>query len=243
MLKNIFYPTLQNAFVWISALYLFILLFIGIADAMVIVFAYFLETIIIGVFNVLKLFLTIRFSKKENKNPDMGISGFGLIFFFMFHYGFFVAIQSIFGFSLFSFGDNGLIKEPFYIFDNYAIILNLEGIKYALPAIIFMHFGKFIFDFLKNKKYLKFSSDDIMIKPYVRVFIQQFVVIIAFFFMVFDEAGIIAAFLLITFRLIIDLILEAIKENSKTLDYLSEKLANEKASKEDVKKQLINFTE
>ena len=56
-------------------------------------------------------------------------------------------------------------------------------------------------------------------------------------------AGIIAAFLLITFRLIIDLTLESIKENSSTLDFLSEKLANEKVSKEEIKKQLIIFTE
>lgn len=56
MLKNIFYPTIQNAFVWISAIYLSILLIIGKADAMIILFAYFLEAIIIGVFNVLKLF-------------------------------------------------------------------------------------------------------------------------------------------------------------------------------------------
>lgn len=243
MLKNILYPTLQNAFVWVSAIYLFVLLFLGIADAMVIIFAYFLETIIIGIFNILKLFFTIRYSKKENKNPDMGISGYGLIFFFMFHYGFFVGVQSVFGFSLFSFEDNGFIKEPFSIFDNYETILQLEGIKYALPAIVFMHLGKFLFDFLKNKKYLKFSSDDIMIKPYVRIFIQQFVVIIAFFFMTFSQTGVIAAILLVTFRLLIDLVLEAIKENSKTLDVLAEKLENEKASKEEIKKQLINFTE
>ena len=41
----------------------------------------------------------------------------------------------------------------------------------------------------------------------------------------------------------IDLTLESIRENSEILDQLAEKLANEKASKEEVKKQLINFTE
>ena len=106
----------------------------------------------------------------------MGIAGYGLIIFFMVHYGFFVAIQSVFGFALFSSGNHQMIKEPFYILDNYEFILSLEGIKYALPAIIFMHLEKFIFDFLKNEKYLKFAPEDIMIKPYVRVFIQQFVV-------------------------------------------------------------------
>uniref|UniRef100_UPI003F6CA079 DUF6498-containing protein n=1 Tax=Polaribacter sp. TaxID=1920175 RepID=UPI003F6CA079 len=67
--------------------------------------------------------------------------------------------------------------------------------------------------------------------------------IISFFFIVFSKAGVIAAILLILFRLIVDLTLESIRENSKTLDFLSEKLENEKASKEDIKKQLIMFTE
>ena len=237
MLKNIFYPTPQNAFVWLSSIYLLFLLYIGKASAMTILFAYFLETIIIGVFNALKMLWSILYGKSKS-------SDFGLIFFFLVHYGFFVAIQSIFGFAIFGIEGKGIIKEPFNLIENYVSILNLEDIQYALPAIIFTHLGKFLTDYINNKKYEKFTAKEIMFKPYLRIFVQQFVVILSFFFIVFgDGAGIIAAILLILFRLIIDLVLESIKENSKTLDILSEKLANEKASKEEVKKQLIIFTE
>ncbi|MFY9241623.1 MAG: DUF6498-containing protein [Polaribacter sp.] len=234
MLKNIFYPTPQNAFVWLSSIYLLFLLYLGKATPITILFVYFLETIVIGIFNALKMFCSITFTKS---------GGYALILFFLFHYGFFVAIQSIFAFAIFSIEGSTPIKEPFNILENYSIILNLEDIKYALPAIVFTHLGKFISDFINNKKYLKFTASEIMFKPYIRIFIQQFVVIITFFFIVFSNAGIIAAILLIFFRLLIDLCLEAIKENSKTLDFLSEKLANDKASKEEVKKQLIIFTE
>ena len=83
-----------------------------------------------------------------------------------------------------------------------------------------------------------------MFKPYLRIFIQQIVVIISFFFIVFDNgAGLIAAVLLIVFRLIVDLFFESIKENSAILDSLSVKLANEKATADDIKKQLISYTE
>ena len=200
--------------------------------------AYFLETIIIGVFNALKMLWSILYGKSKS-------SEYGLILFFLVHYGFFVAIQSIFGFSLFGMEGTGIIKEPFNILENYSTILHLEDIQYALPAIIFTHLGKFITDYIGNKKYEKFTAKEIMFKPYVRIFIQQFVVILSFFFIVFDNggAGIIAAILLILFRLMIDLTLESIKENSKILDTLSEKLANEKATKEEIKKQLIIFTE
>ena len=236
MLKSIFYPTQQNAFIWLSSIYLLFLLYIGKASAISILFAYFLETIIIGIFNALKMLWSILYEKPKSSN-------YGLILFFLVHYGMFVAIQSLFGFSLFGIEGNGILKEPFNIIENYAIILNLEDIKYALPAIIFMHLGKFITDYIQQKKYLEFTAKEIMFKPYLRIFVQQFVVILSSFFIVLGEAGIIAAILLIFFRLVIDLCLESIKKDSKTLDYLSEKLENEKATKEDIKKQLIVFTE
>ena len=59
MLKNIFYPTPQNAFVWLSSIYLLFLLYLGKATPITILFVYFLETIIIGIFNALKMFFSI----------------------------------------------------------------------------------------------------------------------------------------------------------------------------------------
>ncbi|QTD36712.1 hypothetical protein JL193_11245 [Polaribacter batillariae] len=236
MLKSIFYPTEQNAFIWLSSIYLLFLLYIGKASPMSILFAYFLETIVIGFFNALKMLWSILFGKSKK-------SDFGLILFFLFHYGFFVAIQSLFGFTLFGIDGTSIIKEPFDIIENYSIILNLEDIKYALPAIVFTHLGKFITDYIHHKKYQKFTAKELMFKPYVRIFLQQFVVIFSFFFIVFGKAGIIAAILLILFRLVVDLVLESIKENSKTLEYVSRKLENEKATKEEIKKQLVIFTE
>ncbi|MDP5107165.1 MAG: DUF6498-containing protein [Polaribacter sp.] len=234
MLKNIFYPTPQNAFIWLSSIYLLFLLYIGKASPLSILFVYFLETLIIGVFNALKMYCAIKFTKS---------TGYVMILFFLFHYGFFVAIQSIFGFALFSFDDNSIFKEPFHIIENYGIILNLEDMKYVLPAIVLTHLNKFFLDFIKNKKYVLFSVNEIMTKPYLRIFVQQFVVIISFFFMVVGKAGVIAAVLLILFRLIIDLMMESVKENSKMLDFLAKKLENEKASKAEIKKQLMAFTE
>lgn len=234
LLKNILLPTKENVFIWLSALYLLFFLFYGKISAIEILFAYFIETIIIGIFNALKMFCCAKFGNSK---------GYGFIFFFLVHYGFFVAIQSIFGFALFSFGETNLIREPFQLVKNYTTIMNLDGILFALPALIFTHLGKFFFDFLTNKKYMHFTTKEMLFKPYVRIIVQQFVVIFAFFFIVLSNAGLIAALLLIAFRLFIDLVLEAIKVDSKILDVLSEKLANEKTSKAEIKKQLILFTE
>ncbi|MDD7915852.1 DUF6498-containing protein [Polaribacter sp. MSW5] len=75
MLKNIFYPTPQNAFIWLSSIYLLFLLYIGKASAITILFAYFLETLVIGVFNALKMLWSILFGKSKS-------SELSLIFFF-----------------------------------------------------------------------------------------------------------------------------------------------------------------
>ncbi len=234
MLKNIFYPTSQNVFIWLSTVYLLFLLYLGKISPLTILFVYFLETIVIGIFNIFKMMYA---SNQKDK------SGFGLILFFLFHYGFFVAIQSIFAFAIFSFGDDVVFREPFHLINNYGIILNLQDIKYALPAIIFTHLGKFFADFIGNKKYLKFEIKEMMYAPYLRIIIQQFVVILSFFFIIFPKTGNIAAILLIVFRFIIDLILESTKEDSKVMDYVAEKLSNEQISKEEVNKQLSNFKE
>lgn len=228
----------QNVYIFLSTLYLMVLLALGKVSATSILFVYFLETLVIGVFNALKMYWTIR----ADNETETSISNFGVILFFLVHYGFFVAIQSIFVFAIFSI-DSNLFKEPFYIFENYTIVLSLKDVQYALPAIIFMNLGKFLSDFLGRKKYLQFKLEQIMFKPYVRIIIQQFVVIISFFFIAFTDAGYIAASLLIIIRFVVDFFFESIQKDSKMLDMLSEKLATEKVSKEEIKKQLISFTE
>ena len=135
MVRSIFYPTHQNAFVWLSTIYLLFLLYIDKATPISILFTYFLETIVIGVFNVLKMLWSILYGKSKS-------SGYALILFFLIHYGIFVAIQSIFGFAIFGFEGKGIIKNPFDILDNYAAILQLENMQYAVPAIIFTAVAK-----------------------------------------------------------------------------------------------------
>lgn len=241
MLKSIFFPSKQNIITWFVSIYLLTLLFMGKVSGLTILFIYFFETIIIGVFNVVKMFLIINIGKKHKK--EKGSFRYGIILFFMFHYGFFVAIQSIFGFSMFAAEGSIAIKEPFHLLSNYYLLLSSEGIKFALPVIFFNHMSWFVTGFLREKKYDFFTAQEMMFKPYVRIFVQQFVVIISMFFIIIFKSGLIVGTLLIVIRLCIDLLLEGIKENSKFLDYAAEKLANEKASKEEIKKQLINYTE
>lgn len=236
MLKSVFTPNRYNSYAWVNIMALIMLLYLGKIEPYTILFGYFLETIIIGVFSIIKMILASKYDG----------SGFSIVFlvpFFVFHYGLFVAIQSVFAFVVVGISGNSFVREPFDLIDNYTAILGFEGMEYVLPLLIGTQLLKLIFDFILPKKYLEFTASEIMTMPYVRIFIQQFTVILAMFFVVFSNAGVIAAILLVFFRGIIDLYMAAIRENEELLNRLVNKMYDGKTTKEKLKKQLLLFSE
>lgn len=115
--------------------------------------------------------------------------------------------------------------------------------EYVLPLFIGTQFLKLIFDFIIPEKQKIFTVQEIMFMPYGRIIIQQFTVILAMFFMVFINSGIIAAILLLIFRGIFDFFIVGIRENEVLVDKIVDKLYNEKATKEENRKQLLLFSE
>jgi len=236
MLTSVLIPNRYNSYAWVNILGLIFLLYLGKIEPYTILFGYFLETIIIGIFNIVKMILA-------SKHDGSGKSIWFLTPFFMFHYGMFVAIQSVFAFVIIGFSGKNVISEPFHLIDNYIAILSFEGMAYVLPLLFGTQLMKFVFDFVLPKKYLEFTASEIMVKPYARIFIQQFTVILAFLFMMFSNAGVIAAILLIFFRAIVDFYMVGIRENEVLLNKLVDKFYDGKTTKEALKKQLLLFSE
>ncbi len=236
MLASIFVPNRNNSYAWLNLLFLIVFLLMGKIEPYTVLFGYFLETIIIGVFNVFKMFAASRYD-------GSGKSIYFFIPFFIFHYGMFVAIQSVFVFVVFGIGGTTSIREPFHLFENYTYILHLKGMEYVIPLLIATQLIKFVFDYMAPKKYLNFTVLEIMYKPYVRIFIQQFTVIIAMFFMMFSNVPVIAALLLILFRAIVDFVLASIRSNTKVLDYLVDKTYDGKEPKSEIRKKLLLISE
>lgn len=236
MLKSVFYPNKANSYAWVNVFLLIVLVAIGKVEAYAILFGYFLETVIIGVFNIFKMYLCYR-------HNDRNASILGTIIFFVIHYGGFVAIQSIFLFAIFSFGGGSFVNEPFNLIENFEAVMQLDGMDIILTILVGTQLMKFIFDFILPKKYELFTVNEMMFKPYFRIFIQQFTVILGSFFMVFSEASVMAAMLLILLRFIVDFLFVAIRENSNFLGYVINRLYNGKVSKPDLKKQLLLLTE
>ena len=113
-------------------------------------------------------------------------SGWFFIFFFVLHYGFFVFVQTQLFFSVAGFKQSG----DFIM--NYANIPALLGKQGKLMLLIFIAYycAKSFFDFFNEGAYKKISLGRQMFEPYLRIFVQQFVVIAGSFFLVFGAGKI-----------------------------------------------------
>jgi len=123
-------------------------------DIFEIVALYVIETFIIGTYNVIKM----GFTESNTK--------FVLIPFFLFHYNFFILIQSAFVVILI--GDG--IDDLFSLFTNRDFLI-------AIGLIIFSHGLSFYKNYIKNKEFENMTVEKLMISPYKRIFVQQFMVI------------------------------------------------------------------
>lgn len=224
VLRQIVAPTNQNRFIWLNAFALLAFLISGMVDPFAIVMVYFLETFIIGILHVYKMIVVKNKGKTQNRiKNNTQPAGFKIGFFFV-HYSFFIAVQSIFVFAIFSIADNN-IKEPFNLLENYSYAISLKGIGYAMLIMFITLAVQTYFSFIKPKMYNFETLEGMFLKPYLRIFIQQFTVIIAMFFIAFFPDGIMVAVLLILFRLFIDLVIVFISSSEGNLKKMASRLA------------------
>ncbi len=143
-----------------------------------------LETIIIGIVNVVKMIAVAAIVKQDDiwgTNGGMTIfSSLFLIVFFIFHYGFFVFVQT----QIF-FGVSGLFKNTSF-FNSYLAIPKVLGNDGLLVLLIFITYYTLqtLYSFFLKGAYKTISMSKLMFQPYGRIFIQQFVVIIGSMFLV-----------------------------------------------------------
>lgn len=146
---------------------------------------YCLETVIIGVINVLKMACVTIFVRSkdvwENGGATSMQSGWLFIFFFIAHYGFFVLVQT----QIF-FGVTGIGGDASF-FGKYALVPALLGDNGKLLLLIFITYYTLqnIFSFFLNGTYKTISLGRLMFEPYMRIFVQQVVVIVGSIFLSF----------------------------------------------------------
>lgn len=146
---------------------------------------YCLETVIIGVINVVKMACVTIFVRSkdvwENGGTTSMQSGWFFIFFFIAHYGFFVLVQTQIFFGVSGIGDDASF------FGKYARVPALLGDNGKLLLLIFITYYTLqnIFGFFVNGAYKTISLGRLMFEPYMRIFVQQVVVILGSIFLSF----------------------------------------------------------
>ncbi|MDC9723871.1 MAG: DUF6498-containing protein, partial [Urechidicola sp.] len=199
--KN-YIPSKKNWFIWLNTLFIIVLLLIGKTTPFVIVIAFFLETVIIGIVQIFKLVTTISYHKNNTK-PQPKNNNYGLVFFFIFHYGFFIAVQLIIVFALLQFGNNHF--EAFDLINNIKYAMSMKGMNLVLSSILLFNFVDYYINHIWAKAYKKLTVDTLFMQPYKRILIQQFAVILSSFFMIANFAMTAVALLIIAIKTFIDL--------------------------------------
>lgn len=173
-------------------------------DAKPIFLVYCMETLIIGAINLLKMvFVTVFVRSKdawENGGTISMQSGWLFILFFILHYGFFAFIQTQLFFSISDIIPNGSFitkynKIPGLLDSNGKLLLLLFVCYYILQNL---------FEFFASGNYKTISMGRLLFEPYLRIFIQQFVVVLGSAFLSFG-AGKIFILIFITIKIFFDL--------------------------------------
>jgi hypothetical protein len=148
--------------------------------------AYTLETMLVGVVTILKLGITTIAKGKDDwyaQGKTQKVSGLFFIFFFVVHYGMFVAIQT----SLFSEVSN-ITKDNdgfFHFFFHWYEYVDRETsiMLYSLGA---SYAARDLLPFILKKEFKTTPMILIMFQPYGRIIVQQFIVILGGMLMAFS---------------------------------------------------------
>lgn len=189
-------------------------------DAARIFLFYCLETILIGIFHVFKMILVIILSRPQEDSDGsfrqkrtVFLMGLFLVVFFIMHYGIFVFVQTSMFFAI-----SGVYKGDLFNL-NPVTLKQLLGREGMLMMIIFIAY--YILQTIKEVSVFRIEkmSDvlKLMFQPYLRVFIQQFVLISGSLFLVFG-LGEVFILIFILIKLYIEIRLNWNEKINKSLE-------------------------
>lgn len=153
-------------------------------DGLVVIILYLIETAIIGIFHALRIFTFGSFlGFKEGRAPKVSIF---IAVFFLFHFFMFLYVQSVLFFGIVKSEITGL-QSSFNIMYNFALFFREPYLIsiYAFAASQLAYTGR---EVLLTKEYASLTAANYMFLPYIRIFVQQFVVIFgAMIFLAFNS--------------------------------------------------------
>lgn len=152
---------------------------------------YCLETIILGIFTLVKMGIVTLVQKKttwQNNKSSPKLTGLFFMLFFVIHYGIFVGVQMGIFFGVSGIGKGTGINAFNFFFKWPQLISNDSLIM--LGAFVFCYLFKMLYDFILSGQYTTISLMKLMFQPYCRIFIQQITVIVGSMFLTFGAGRI-----------------------------------------------------
>ena len=191
-------------------------------DANRIFLIYCLETILIGIFNVFKMVTILSTGNIKDKTSieeNQLFFGIFMVVFFMFHYGFFVFVQTQIFFAI----SNVLESRSFVT--SYQKVFEILGPEGHLLLGLFASYYllDFVFNFLQSGKYKRTKLEEQMFLPYIRIFVQQLVVIAGGIFLMFNAHS-----LFILLFIGIKIVFEFMYSNEKFAAYIQKNVKEAK---------------
>jgi hypothetical protein len=154
-------------------------------DAAAIVLLYWLENLIIGFFNILRMLLV----KVESRSRQF--QKLFMVPFFCVHFGGFCAVHGVFLLVFFKIGspddamaDSGAWLGPFIFLQLlYGVVMQLwhsrpPGLEWPAVGLFVSHGISFIKNFINGQQYLSLKMKDIMMRPYKRIILMHVAIII-----------------------------------------------------------------
>ncbi len=152
---------------------------------------YALETVIVGLFTLLKMGIVTAVRKKDdwyNAGKSTKQSGLFFMLFFLAHYGIFVAIQT--GLFVQVSGIGKQHRSGFFdFFINWPHYIGPDA-WYMLIGFVISYGFSLVWNFLRTGQYKTIPLMHLMFQPYGRIFIQQFTVILGSMFLSFGAGKI-----------------------------------------------------
>ena len=147
---------------------------------------YCLESVIMGAYNVLMMWSTTLFKRKDewvSGDVSSMVSGYYFILFFIAHYGFFILIQLGLFISISKIGNLDFKDSLVLLFH---IRSYLPNPTYQLLMLFIFSYGIIVLkDFFIPGLYKTASLGSLMFSPYARVFVQQFCLLLGGLLFVF----------------------------------------------------------
>ena len=176
-------------------------------DIATILFMYWFENIVIGIYN------SVKMAKAEGKtqttvkgvtHPDAGKNFF--ISFFIFHYGFFTLVHGIFVFALFGRPDAAL----------FSLLL-------SIISLFVSHGFSYVHNFINKEEYKKVSPKLLFIQPYKRIFIVHLVILFGGAIAAMTGTSLVALIILVGLKTSLDIFFHKLEHKKITdLPYAQE---------------------